>query len=121
MVDLHGSGVWGWTSSKKNPVSVVRCGMARSTNRRRFGEGESWVSGDALFKGRVKVASEEGGGYRSSSESSELEENVRDGVGEMLRGLFGDGWDAAASSLYTSSAWDLMAKNAVFMSASRGL
>ena len=59
-------------------------------------------------------------GHRSSSVSSELDENVSDGVGEMLRSLLGGDLDATLSSPYTSSACDLMAENAVCRSASRG-
>ena len=58
-------------------------------------------------------------GHCSSSVSLELKEYVRDGVGEALRNLFREG-ESTTASPYTSSAWDLIAKNAVLRSGARG-
>lgn len=87
-----------------------------STNLLRFRVGESKHT---VSKGRFGVGLGGGVRCRSSSLSSELDENVSDGVGEMLRNLFGEG-DAVSPSPYTSSAWDFMARKAVLRSSSRG-
>jgi len=54
----------------------------------RFGDGKSDESENVRFNGRVKLPSNDETGHGSSSVSSEPEEKVSDGVGEILRSLF---------------------------------
>ena len=60
----------------------------RRGNLLRFGDGKSDESESVRLGGRVKLPSNDATGYSSSSVSSEPEENVREGVGEILRSLF---------------------------------
>ena len=92
-------------------------------NLLRFSDGELDESENIRFDGRVKLPSGDRTGHSSSPVSSGPEENVSDGVGERLRNLLREGeeGDTRASLPYTSSAWDLIARNAVFRSVSRGL
>ena len=75
----------------------------QEANLLRFDEGGSDESDDARFGDLLKSLSSGEVGYDSSS-SSGLEENVSDGVGEMLRVLFGEGRQTTDSLPYTSSA-----------------
>ena len=61
--------------------------MQESTNLLRFDEANSDESDKVRFEGRLKLLSRGGVGYSSSPVSSELEEDVSDGVGEVLRDL----------------------------------